>query len=47
MKIKIGKLLKKAPLIKSLLKILGVKDKTVVGKAADGLVIVDKIVNEK
>jgi len=44
---KLGKILHKVVLLRPLLKLLGVKDKTVVAKVGEGLEIVDKVVNEK
>jgi hypothetical protein len=45
--VKVGKLLHKIVLLRPLLKLLGVKDKTVAAKVGEGLSIVDKAVNEK
>jgi len=44
---KLGKILHKVVLLRPLLKLLGVKDKTAVAKVGEGLEIVDKAVNEK
>ena len=43
---KLGRLLHKIVLLRPLLKLLGVKDKTVVAKVGEGLAVVDKVVNE-
>lgn len=43
---KLGKLLHKVVLLRPLLRLLGVKDKTVAAKVGEGLAIVDKVVNE-
>lgn len=44
---KLGKILHKIVLLRPLLKLLGVKDKTVAAKVGEGLEIVDKTINEK
>lgn len=43
---KLGKLLHKVAILVPLLKLLGVKDKTVAAKVGKGLVVVDRAVNE-
>jgi len=44
---KIGRILRKIIILRPLLKLFGVKDHTVVAKVGEGLVIVDKAVNEE
>jgi hypothetical protein len=41
------KLLHKTVLLRPLLKLFGVKDKTVAAKVGEGLEVIDKVVNEK
>jgi len=44
---KIGQILRKIVMLKPILKILGVKDKTVVSKGLDVVEVIEKTINEE